>query len=48
MISFCFTHTRFKIILTVVEISGDGDDSVLDGGTEISFSSFLHLDEDHG
>jgi len=37
-----------SLTLGVVEVSGDGNHSVGDGGTEISFSGFLHLEEDHG
>mgnify|MGYP003924115677 CR=1 FL=1 len=34
--------------LGIVEISWDSDDSRFNFFTEISFSDFLHLDEDHG
>jgi len=34
--------------LGVVEVGGDGDNSVDDGLTHVSLSDFLHLDEDHG
>jgi len=37
-----------SLTLGVIEVSGDGDDSLLDGLTEVSFSDFAHLDEDHG
>jgi len=33
--------------LGIVEVGWDGDDGVLDLGTEVTFSDFLHLDEDH-
>jgi len=36
------------LTLRVVEVSGDGDDGVGDGGSEVSLSGFLHLEEDHG
>jgi hypothetical protein len=34
--------------LSVVEVGGDGDDSVLDGLAEIALSNLLHLAENHG
>ena len=34
--------------LRVIEVSGDGDDSLLDGGAEIRLSGLLHLGEDEG
>ena len=36
------------LTLGVVEVSGNSHDGVLDGLAEVSFSDFLHLDEDHG
>jgi len=33
--------------LWVIEISGDSDDGVLNGLSEVSFSDFLHLEENH-
>jgi len=33
--------------LGVIEVSGDSDDSVVDGLSEVSLGDFLHLDEDH-
>ncbi|GMT27288.1 hypothetical protein PFISCL1PPCAC_18585, partial [Pristionchus fissidentatus] len=33
--------------LRVVEVGGDGDDGVLDGGSENCSSAYLHLDENH-
>ena len=36
------------LTLGVVEVGGDGDDGLLDFLAEVSFSDFLHLDEDHG
>jgi hypothetical protein len=34
--------------LRVIEIGRDSDDSILDFLSEISFSDFLHLNENHG
>ena len=34
--------------LGVVEVSGDGNDGILDGGSEVSLSGFLHLGENEG
>jgi len=34
--------------LGVVEVSGDGDDSLLDGLAELGLGDLLHLGEDHG
>jgi hypothetical protein len=34
--------------LRVVEVGGDGDDGVGDGGSEVSLGGLLHLDKDHG
>jgi hypothetical protein len=36
-----------SLTLRIVEVSGDSDDSLLDGLSELGFSNFLHLDEDH-
>ena len=36
------------LTLGVVEVCGDGDNSVVDGSTEVSLSGLAHLDEDHG
>ena len=36
------------LTLGVVEVGGDGDDSVVDGTTEVRLSSLTHLDQDHG
>ena len=36
------------MLLTVVEVSGNGNNGVLNGGTKVTFSNFLHLDQDHG
>jgi len=36
------------LTLRVVEVGGNSDDSVGDGGSEVSLSGFLHLEEDHG
>jgi hypothetical protein len=36
------------IALGVVEVSGHGDDGLLDGLSEVGLSDFLHLDEHHG
>ena len=36
------------LTLGVVEVSGDGDDGVLDSLSEVRFGDFLHLDKDHG
>jgi len=33
--------------LRIIEVSWDGDDSILDFFSEVSLSDFLHLDEDH-
>ena len=33
--------------LRVVEVGGDGNDRVINGGSEVRFSGFLHLEEDH-
>ncbi len=35
------------LALGVVEVSGNGDDSVSDGASKISLSGLLHLQEDH-
>jgi hypothetical protein len=37
-----------SLTLGVVEVGGNGDDSVVDGGAEVGLSSLPHLDEDHG
>jgi len=37
-----------SLTLGVIEVSGDSDDSILDGLAEVGLSDFLHLDEDHG
>ena len=37
-----------SLSLGVIEISGDGNNSVLDGLSEVSLSDFLHLEENHG
>ena len=36
------------LALRVVEVGRDGNDSVVDGATEVSLSGLAHLDEDHG
>jgi hypothetical protein len=36
------------LTLGVVEVSGNSDDGILDGLTDVSFGDFLHLEEDHG
>jgi hypothetical protein len=42
------TSVLGSLTLGVVEVSGDGDDSLLDGLAEVSLSDFTHLDENHG
>jgi len=37
-----------SLTLRVVEISGNSDNSVLDGSVEVSFSDLLHLNKNHG
>lgn len=37
-----------SLTLGVVEVSGDGDNGVVDSSAEVSLSSLAHLDEDHG
>jgi hypothetical protein len=37
-----------SLALSVVEVSGDGDDGVGDFLSEVSFSSLLHLGQNHG
>ena len=37
-----------SLTLGVVEVGGDGDDSVVDGTTEVGLSSLPHLGQDHG
>lgn len=37
-----------SLTLGVVEVSRDGDDSVVDGSTEVGLSRLAHLDQDHG
>jgi len=34
--------------LLIIEIRRTGDDGVVDGGSEVTLSDFLHLCEDHG
>jgi hypothetical protein len=34
--------------LRVVEVGGNGDDSLTDGSTKVGLGGLLHLDEDHG
>ena len=36
------------VTLSIVEVSGDGNDSLGDGLSELGLSDLLHLDEDHG
>lgn len=36
------------LALRVVEVGGDGDDSVVNGATEVGLSGLAHLGEDHG
>lgn len=36
------------LTLRVVEVGGDGDDSVVDSATEVGFSGLTHLSQDHG
>ena len=37
-----------SLSLRVVEVGGDGDDSLGNGSTEVSLGGLLHLDKDHG
>lgn len=37
-----------SLTLRVVEVGGNSNDSVVDGSTEVSLSSFLHLEKNHG
>ena len=37
-----------SLTLGVVEVGGDGDDSVVDGTTEVGLGGLPHLGEDHG
>ena len=36
------------LTMRVVELGGNGDNGVVDGGTEVRLSNFAHLAEDHG
>ena len=37
-----------SLTLRVVEVGGDGDDSVVDGATKVGLSGLTHLGENHG
>jgi hypothetical protein len=37
-----------RLTLRVVEVGGDGDDGIVNGGTEVGFGGLLHLGEYHG
>ena len=37
-----------SLTLRVVEVRGNGDDSVVNGATKVRLSSLAHLGEDHG
>ena len=36
------------LTLGVIEVGRDGDDSVVDGGSEVRLGGLLHLEQDHG
>ena len=42
------TSVLGSLTLRIVEVGGDSDDGVVDGGAEVSLSGLLHLEEDHG
>ena len=43
-----FSNYKIKLILPVVEVGRDSDDSVGDIFAEVGFGGLLHFDQDHG